>query len=140
MYCNNCGNANAEGKFCDVCGAEISSEPVVVNPENVIETTPASDPGKVLGIVSMCLSIFGIVCSPTMILSAAAIIAGLITGIIGKKKSKLAGYKNGFAIAGIIISAVGLALLAIGVLLLVLYIVLVVGLGAFAGIMGAAGY
>ncbi len=136
MYCNNCGNENAEGKFCDVCGAEITSEPVVVKPENVIETTPASDPGKVLGIVSMSLAIFGLVCGCTMIVSAAALIAALITGIIAKKKSKQAGYTNGFAIAGIIISSVGIGLLAISAIIYVIYLVSMVGLGAIAGLSG----
>jgi hypothetical protein len=51
-------------------------------------------PGRTLGIVAMILSIVGIG------------IAGIVLGIIGMVKSKKAGHKNGFALAGIIIGIV----------------------------------
>ncbi|MFZ1258650.1 MAG: DUF4190 domain-containing protein [Candidatus Saccharimonas sp.] len=56
----------------------------------------AEDPGKTLGIVSLVTSLLGVS------------LVGLITGIIGRKKSKAAGYKNNMALAGIILSIVGM--------------------------------
>ncbi|WP_165069991.1 hypothetical protein [Marisediminicola senii] len=58
---------------------------------------PGEDPGKTLGIVGLVLAfVFNI--------------AGLIVSIIANKKSKDAGYKNGFAKAGIIISIISIVL------------------------------
>ncbi|HJM04727.1 MAG TPA: hypothetical protein QF549_03830 [Candidatus Saccharimonadaceae bacterium] len=78
------------------------------------ETTPAStstptsgveNPGKTLGIVSMILSIIGLG------------LVGVILALIGMSKSKKAGQKNGFALAGLIIGILnilaGIALFAL---------------------------
>ena len=56
---------------------------------------PAEDPGKTLGIVGLVLSIIG--CTSLI---------GLILSIVALNKSKKAGYKNGIALAGIIVGAV----------------------------------
>jgi hypothetical protein len=56
--------------------------------------TAADDPGKTLGVVSLITAILGLA------------LVGLVTGIIGLKKSKKAGFKNSMALAGIIISIV----------------------------------
>ncbi|MFD6094395.1 DUF4190 domain-containing protein [Oerskovia sp. NPDC060338] len=56
---------------------------------------PAQDPGKTLGIVGLVLSIIG--CTSLI---------GLILSIVALNKSKKAGYKNGIALAGIIVGAV----------------------------------
>lgn len=56
---------------------------------------PTEVPGKTLGIVGFVLAILG----PLSV-------AGLVVSIIGLVQSKKAGAKNGFALAGIIISAV----------------------------------
>ena len=128
MYCNNCGNANAEGKFCDVCGAELTSEPIVVETqnvvgaENIVETIPAVDPGKTLGTVSLILGIAGIVLGaicPCLFACLGAIvpmilsIIGLILGIVAMNKSKAAGFKNKAALIGVILSgaAIGVTIL-----------------------------
>jgi len=56
------------------------------------EVTPVADnPGKTLGIVSMILSIIGLG------------LVGVILALIGMSKSKKAGQKNGFALAGLIL-------------------------------------
>ncbi len=55
----------------------------------------AENPGKTLGIVGL-------------VLAFVANIVGLIVSIIALRKSKKAGFKNGFALAGIIISIVSI--------------------------------
>ena len=61
-------------------------------------TAPSAvDPGKTLGVVGF-------------ILAFVANLFGLIISIIALNKSKKAGYKNGLALAGIIISSIGLVL------------------------------
>ena len=57
-------------------------------------------PGKTMGIVGFVLSLLG-----------PLTVAGLIVSIIGMVQSKRANAKNGFALAGIIIGAVGTVLL-----------------------------
>lgn len=64
----------------------------------------AEDPGKTLGIVGLVLAFL---LAP----------AGLVVSIIGKVKSKKAGFKNGFATAGIIVS---IALIVISIIAIVL--------------------
>ena len=54
-------------------------------------------PGRTLGIVGFVLSFIGIVD-----------IAGLVISIVALVKSKRAGHKNGLALAGLIISIVGI--------------------------------
>lgn len=58
---------------------------------------PNSDPGKTLGIVGL-------------VLAFVIPIAGLIVSILAKIKSRRAGYSNGLALAGIIISAISLVI------------------------------
>lgn len=82
------------------------------------ETTvvaPTVNPGKTLGIVGLVLAIlqFNVI--------------SLVISIIGLVKSKKAGYSNGFAIGGIIISALSI----IGFIILI-----VVAVGAAAAIAG----
>ena len=70
---------------------------------------PGADyPGKTLGIVGLILAfVFSL--------------AGLIVSIIANNQSKAAGYTNGLAKAGIILSIV---FLVIGVIVLIIYIAL----------------
>lgn len=70
------------------------------------------NPGKTLGIVGLILAFF-------------VNVAGLIVSIIALNKSKKAGFKNGPALAGIIVSIVSIV---IGVII----IIAVVSLGAAA--------
>lgn len=99
MFCKNCGNS-FEGSVCPNCGTQMT------------------DPGKGLGIASLILGICGLVmgsvCSclfsclggiPSLIVS----VVGLILGILGKNKSAAAGFSNGPAKIGFILSIIGLA-------------------------------
>lgn len=65
-------------------------------------------PGRVVGIVGFVLSFFGLLD-----------IVGLVLSIVGLVQSKRAGHGNGFAVAGIIISAVGIAGTAVILALLI---------------------
>ena len=87
----------------DPVPSELTSAPTPVAPETPVApvaSTPvgptADNPGKTLGIVSLILSIIGVG------------LVGLILGIVGMNKSKAAGQKNGFALAGIIVGAVNI--------------------------------
>ncbi|MFJ2519840.1 DUF4190 domain-containing protein [Cellulosimicrobium cellulans] len=62
-------------------------------------SAPAQDPGKTMGIVGLVLSFLGCLS-----------IGGLIVSIIAYNKSKKAGYKNGIALAGIIVGAIVLVI------------------------------
>ncbi len=62
-----------------------------------VPLAPAENPGRTLGIVGFVLSFVGFVD-----------IAGLVISIIALVQSKRAGRKNGFALAGIIISIAGI--------------------------------
>jgi hypothetical protein len=70
----------------------------------------AENPGKTLGIVGF-------------VLAFVANIVGLIVSIIALSKSKKAGYKNGLALAGIIISSVS-------IVITIIVIISIVALGA----------
>lgn len=68
----------------------------------------AEDPGKTMGIISLVLGLlpFGLI--------------GLILGIVARSKSKAAGYNNGIALAGIIVSSITMVIGAIiGILMVV---------------------
>jgi hypothetical protein len=74
-----------------------------------IAPPPGTDyPGKTLGIVGL-------------ILAFVFQIAGLVCSIIALSQSRRAGYKNGIALAGIIVSG---ALIVIGVIVLIVFIAL----------------
>ncbi|MFT4165545.1 MAG: Hsp70 family protein [Microlunatus sp.] len=62
---------------------------------------PAQNPGQAMGIVGLVLSIF---CS----------VVGMIVSIVAYHKSKAAGFKNGIAVAGIVVGAVMLVFTIIG--------------------------
>jgi hypothetical protein len=68
------------------------------------------NPGHNLGIASLILSIVGIH------------IVGLILGIIALQQSKKAGFKNGLALAGVIVGAAGLVLVVLYILFFVVII------------------
>lgn len=90
------------------------ANPAPPQPATQMVTPPsvgAEDPGKTLGIVSLVTAILGLS------------LVGLITGIIARKKSKAAGFKNGLATAGLIISIIGMVVsvivLTIGTILMI---------------------
>ena len=127
MYCNNCGNANAEGRFCDICGAELVSEygdTELLTEEPAVQSGYAptsapvnvSDPGKTLGKIGMILGIIGAVLSVVCcVFNVYGIcfpfaVAGLILSIIGSKKSKAVGITNKNAKIGLILSIIALVM------------------------------
>jgi hypothetical protein len=78
---------------------------------NAAYTAPvAENPGKTLGIVGL-------------VLAFVANIVGLIVSIIALNKSKKAGYKNGLALAGIIVASVS-------IVITIIVIIAIVSLGA----------
>ncbi|AIY00362.1 hypothetical protein ART_0763 [Arthrobacter sp. PAMC 25486] len=72
---------------------------------------PAVDPGKTLGILSVILPFVGLG------------LVGLILGIIGKVKSKKAGFKNTPALVGIIIGIVAIIATIIAVIIAIVFFV-----------------
>ena len=158
MKCTFCGaELNDDVMFCTECGRAVEAAPA--------EPTEAfvkadKDPGKVLGIIAMILGIVAVVlpilCSPccccgygTIVFVAAELVAficavaGLILAVLASKKSKAAGYKNGLAKLGLILSIVSLIFVAIIVVLVIVLIVLyiaLIALGMGTSIMGSMYY
>lgn len=83
---------------------------------------PGDYPGKTLGIVAMVLSLASLIGFPTAIV-------GVILGHISYNQGKQAGFKNTFALVGII---AGWILLGITVLLVLLFLLSIGILGTFA--------
>ncbi len=137
MFCSQCGTNNADGAaFCAGCGAPLENEQTVkqeapvqdtpVQPEAPVYQAPQNDfqpsynptpnpelPGKGMGIAGMILGIASIVFMCTFYLALPCAIVGLILSCSANGKAKKAGMKNGFAVAGIITSAIGLGLVVI---------------------------
>lgn len=65
-------------------------------------TPAATDPGRTLGIVGLVLSFF-------------TALVGLVVSIVALRKSRRAGFKNGFALAGTIIGGLGTLVVVIAV-------------------------
>jgi hypothetical protein len=74
------------------------------NPYPYTQTAPQERPGRTLGIIGFILSFIWILD-----------VVGLIISSVGMSQSRRAGQKNGFALAGIIISIVGI--LSLGTIL-----------------------
>ncbi|HEX4400431.1 MAG TPA: DUF4190 domain-containing protein [Galbitalea sp.] len=85
----------------------VAAVPNIEYPAYSRPPAPPERPGRTLGIIGFVLSFFGFID-----------IAGLIISIVAMAQSKRSGHKNGFALAGIIISAVGILFTA-GVIALV---------------------
>jgi hypothetical protein len=82
----------------------VPAVPVIPNTDYPAYSRPQAAPerpGRTLGIVGFVLSFFWFIN-----------IAGLIISIVAMAQSKRAGHKNGFALAGTIISIVGILLSA----------------------------
>lgn len=147
MNCPHCGSEYVEGKFCNVCGADLevtaeetvlpTDDSVIEQPTEVAETVSTENPGKVFGIISLALGIVSVllstICSCLFsclggILPCILAIAGLALGFVGLSKSKAAGHKNILALIGMILSGV-----SIGIVLLFTIFNAILG-----GIIGAA--
>ena len=97
-------------KFCQICGAEIVDQAVIC-PNCGSPVAPQKH--NKMGIASFVLALVGIV---TSYITAIASISGLcnllaiIFGIIGIVQAKRNNEKKGFAVAGLIISLLGVIL------------------------------
>lgn len=136
MFCTQCGNQNPEGaNNCVVCGAPLNgADPIQTKPNPnpsyasyeetqfldqnpyvydnqagnyAIPEAPQQKPGKGLGIASLILGIVSLLLS-CCCMPIPLPIAGLIMGIISKKKAKAVGMKNGVATAGVVLCAIAL--------------------------------
>ena len=143
MLCTICGTLNDDSsQICSRCGSNMTfhtqehyeyhqvynqqpnySQPNYQQPnyqQNPYYPQPErKDPGKVLGIVGFALSMASFVLSDGILLA----IAGIIVSAIGFKKSKEAGFNNGFAKAGLIS---GIIITALLLLLIVFFIIIYV--------------
>ena len=138
MFCEKCGNQLNEEGICTACTA--NTEPAAETEEieapavEAIEEIPVAepvdaeapelptvDPGKTFGIISMVLGIVAILlntvcsCIPllgcfTAVVALIAAIVGVILGFVAMNKSKAAGFKNTFALVGMILSIASVAL------------------------------
>ncbi|MBR5515816.1 MAG: zinc-ribbon domain-containing protein [Clostridia bacterium] len=138
MICKNCGNEVVDGaSFCAACGSSVeyeneetvradSYEQVNVEVEGVdAADVPAEvqDPGKTMGIVSLILGIVSILsscCSAACCLgyiSPTFAIAGIIVGILGKKKSAEVEINNKMALVGMILSIVSFVLYIVAIII-----------------------
>lgn len=139
MICPICGSSNDDNlQFCGKCGANMTynaqgyyaqyegfeqatstapdeapshtpnyqqsyyQQPDYQQPNGYYPQPTKKDPGKVLGIVGFALAMGSLVLSDGMIFA----IAGIIVSAIGLNKSKKEGFNNGFAKAGLITSIV----------------------------------
>lgn len=86
---------------------EPTAPTVSVTPQATVTSSGGENPAKTMGVIGLILAIF-------------LPLIGLIVSIIAKSKSKKAGFKNGPALAGIIVSIVlMLASIAVGTLLFI---------------------
>ncbi|GAA2244947.1 hypothetical protein N1031_15620 [Herbiconiux moechotypicola] len=83
---------------------------------------PATFPGKSLGIAGLIVAIAGFFIFPLV-----APIAGLIMSIIARKQSREAGFANGPAKAGVIVSIIAIVLEVIGLIIFIVVLVALAG-------------
>ena len=101
-FCTNCGSSLEEGDVvCTNCGTKVgSTEQVAAQP--VYQNAPAQ-PKNGLAIAGFVVSLVSFLCCGSLAL------IGLILSIVGLVKSKeMNGSGKGLAIAGIILSSVGI--------------------------------
>lgn len=83
------------------------STPPPMSPQYAGGGPTAEDPGRTLGIVGL-------------VLAFVASVIGLVISIIARRKSSRAGYKNGLALAGIIVGIIT-TLITIGIITATVY-------------------
>lgn len=83
--------------------ADTAAEPIQAGPAD--EALPETDPGKVLGIVALVVSLgIGVV--------------GIVLGLLSYRKSRAADYSGGFGMAAMILGTITTVLLALQLFLL----------------------
>lgn len=126
MFCPKCGNHSPdEASICPECGfrfGTISPQEAYYDPSiNAYRqrlSTPASVPGKGLGITSMILGIISILISCLFYFSFPFSILGVVLGGYSMSKSKKLGLSNGCATAGVICSCISFGLIALFMIIL----------------------
>ena len=112
MFCNKCGNQNADGiPFCAHCGAPLSVP-------GYAPMAPAVVPGKGMGIAGMVLGIVALVLFCFWYISMPCAIIAVILGGVAASKAKAAGMKNGAATAGIVCGCIAIGLVILGYIFL----------------------
>lgn len=145
MICKACNAENENGaQFCVNCGAALEQEaapveevvapveevaaPVeeVVAPveevaapaEEATAEVPASDPGKLLNLISLICGAVGLVFSSLCTCLGGCLggfipmligVAAIVTGLLGMNKSKAAGFKNTLGLIGLILGIASVA-------------------------------
>ena len=133
-------NDVAENQEAPVIEAPVAEDPKPEVPEvqpiqndfqpNDYTPTPAPVlPGKGAGIAGMILGIASLVFMCYFYISLPCAIVGLILSISSKSKAKKAGMKNGFSVAGIITSAIGLGIAVLYIVLAIIGLAVLVDSG-----------
>lgn len=153
MICKKCG-FNFDGAFCPNCGEAAVIENVVNEPVYVDAEPVGKNPGKGKGIAGMILGIISMLsycCSccaiipyigwvaaiGSFILPPICSIIGLILSSSGLKASKAAGFGNGMAKVGKILSIIALVLFILMVVGAIILVV-VIGGGSILAFVGSA--
>ena len=113
MFCEKCGFNNNDGaSFCRNCGAPITNTAQQSYPpyQPPVQTVKPKIPSLGMGIASMVLGATTCAFLCYAVLISPCAIVGLILGCMANSRAKAVGRKNGFAIAGIITSAIGIVL------------------------------
>lgn len=153
MICKKCGFEVSNGDFCPNCGTKVEETPVVNEPIIVDGEPVGKNPGKVKGIIGMILGIVSVVslvcCACCCIypiygwiaycaiafFALGCAIAGLILSSSGLKSSVAAGFTNGMAKVGKILSIISLILAIVLIVAIIVIVILVFVLGIGGGLL-----
>lgn len=128
MLCNNCGHENADGViFCVNCGNEMHPQAAeVVEPTCAEPVMPK--PAKIMGLIAMICGIVSLVMCLCYGSGLVFGIAGLVLGILAKKKAAEVNLKNSQAQLGFTLGLIGLiANILFYVAYIIFYVVAILG-------------
>ena len=123
MFCKNCGTECSNSAFCPNCGTKVE-EITQVPPESTMEI---ENPGKGKGIASMILGIASLVlvlggsCPFFFPFALASAIVSAVLSRVSLNASAEAGFTNGPAKAGKILSLIGIITASVCGFLLIVY-------------------
>ena len=156
VYCKNCGSEVPTEDVCPKCGTVVETEQEEVFETSVIEdssfeaevydSTPAVDPGKGKGIAALLFGIISIVFTTVCCLTCCGFgslvtsIIGMVLGSSAKKTSAAAGFKNGKAKTGFILSLVSLIITILVIIAVLIYLIFLGGSGMISAAVQGAMY